>query len=60
LQALLDMVNLGYYRGIMNQLDTLQAAQPAHAPFVAHMRDLAGQFQFETMREELDAQQHPR
>ncbi|MDD2881055.1 MAG: ATP-binding protein [Rhodoferax sp.] len=53
LQALLEMVNLGYYRGILNQLDDLQIAQPMHAPFLAHMRELARQFQFETMRDEL-------
>ncbi len=54
LQALLEMVNLGYYRGILNQLDALEAALPSHARFVTHMRDLARQFQFETMREELN------
>jgi len=53
LQSLLEMVNLGYYRGILNQLDTLEAALPAHIPFVTRMRELARQFQFETMREEL-------
>jgi CheY-like chemotaxis protein/anti-sigma regulatory factor (Ser/Thr protein kinase) len=53
LQSLLEMVNLGYYRGILNQLDTLEAALPSCLPFVTHMRDLARQFQFETMREEL-------
>jgi signal transduction histidine kinase/DNA-binding NarL/FixJ family response regulator len=53
LQPLLEMVHLGYYRGILNQLDTIEAALPAHAPFVTHMRDLARLFQFETMRDEL-------
>ncbi|TXT39359.1 MAG: periplasmic sensor hybrid histidine kinase [Comamonadaceae bacterium] len=49
LHALLEMVNLGYYRGILNQLDALEAEQSSQAVFVAHMRGLARQFQFETM-----------
>jgi len=54
MQSLLEMVNLGFYRGILNQLDTLEAAQPAYTAFVAHMRELARQFQFEAMRDELN------
>jgi signal transduction histidine kinase/CheY-like chemotaxis protein/purine-cytosine permease-like protein len=53
LQALQHTVQLGYYRGIMNQLDAIEAAQPACAGFAAAMRDLARQFQFEAMSREL-------
>jgi CheY-like chemotaxis protein/anti-sigma regulatory factor (Ser/Thr protein kinase) len=53
LDALREVVTLGYYRGILNQLDAIEAAQPASAPFVANMRGLARQFQFETMGQEL-------
>jgi signal transduction histidine kinase/CheY-like chemotaxis protein/purine-cytosine permease-like protein len=42
-------VQLGYYRGILNQLDAIDAAQPECAAFTAAMRDLARQFQFEAI-----------
>nr|WP_319563444.1 ATP-binding protein [uncultured Rhodoferax sp.] len=58
LQGLLDLVNLGFYRGILNQLDRLDAAQPAYNDFVAHMRELARQFQFETMSQQLTQHLH--
>ncbi|MDP3138338.1 MAG: ATP-binding protein, partial [Burkholderiaceae bacterium] len=53
LAALQEVVTLGYYRGIMNQLDAMQAEQPASAPFVEEMRGLARQFQFEAMSQSL-------
>ncbi len=49
LVALQEVVTLGFYRGILNQLDALEAAQPECAGFVTSMRELACQFQFETM-----------
>jgi signal transduction histidine kinase/FixJ family two-component response regulator len=42
-------VQLGYYRGILQQLDAIDAAQPECAGFTAAMRDLARQFQFEAI-----------
>jgi len=53
LQALLEHVSLGYYRGILNELETLEARSSSLAPFVTHMRQLAKRFQFEAMRDEL-------
>ncbi len=53
LQLLLDMVNLGYYRGILNQLEAMAAAQPDQAAFFNQMRELAREFQFEVMRDRL-------
>jgi DNA-binding LytR/AlgR family response regulator len=53
LLALQHTVQLGYYRGILNQLDEIQAAQPACAGFAEAMRELARQFQFEAMSREL-------
>ncbi|HXD42888.1 MAG TPA: ATP-binding protein [Ramlibacter sp.] len=53
LRALQDMVDLGYYRGIMNKLDEIASLQPECADFAAAMRDLARQFQFEAMSREL-------
>ncbi|MGZ5194081.1 MAG: hybrid sensor histidine kinase/response regulator, partial [Ramlibacter sp.] len=53
LNALQEMVQLGYYRGIMARLAEIEAAQPACAAFAAAMRELARQFQFEAMSREL-------
>lgn len=53
LDTLQEVVTLGFYRGILNQLDAMEAAQPECAGFVARMRDLARQFQFETMSQQL-------
>lgn len=49
LVALREVVALGFYRGILNQLDTIEARQPGCAALVAELRTLARQFQFETM-----------
>lgn len=49
LRALDEMVNLGYFRGILKLLDTIEAESPASAGFVAHLRDLARRFQLDAM-----------
>ncbi len=49
LDALREVVSLGFYRGIMNTLDDIESGQPNTAAFVAEMRGLARQFQFEAM-----------
>ncbi|WP_442957787.1 hybrid sensor histidine kinase/response regulator [Polaromonas sp.] len=56
LQALIDVVNLGYYRGILNQLARIEALQPVCAAFVEDMRALAREFQFEAMGRQLAQQ----
>ena len=48
-QALRELASLGYYRGIMNKLDEIEAGEPHCGAFVAQMRALARQFQFEAM-----------
>ena len=53
LAALQEVVTLGYYRGILNQLDVLEAEQPDSAPLVAQWRELARQFQFEAISRQL-------
>jgi signal transduction histidine kinase/CheY-like chemotaxis protein/purine-cytosine permease-like protein len=53
LAALLEVVNLGFYRGIMNTLAEIERQQPATAVFVNEMRVLARQFQFEAMGRQL-------
>jgi signal transduction histidine kinase/purine-cytosine permease-like protein/DNA-binding NarL/FixJ family response regulator len=49
LLALDEMVNLGYFRGIVRLLDNIEAESPECAMFVAHMRGLARQFQLDAM-----------
>ena len=53
LDALRELVNLGYYRGILNLLDEIVAGQAHCAAFVDHMRALAQSFQFEAMGQQL-------
>ncbi|MEY4265952.1 MAG: hypothetical protein RIS90_487, partial [Pseudomonadota bacterium] len=53
LQALLEAADLGYYRGILNTLAQIEQQQPDCQAFVARMRELARQFQFETMVQQL-------
>jgi CheY-like chemotaxis protein len=49
LAALDEPIQLGHYRGVLQALDTLQAAQPQAEAFVQRLRVLAGEFQFDTM-----------
>jgi len=58
LDALREVVSLGFYRGIMNQLDEIEFNQASCGPFVAEMRRLARQFQFETMSQQLNREDH--
>ncbi|CAN7270877.1 ATP-binding protein [Variovorax sp. LjRoot290] len=55
LRALEEAVGLGYFRGIMNQLDAIDAAQPECAGWTAAQRTLARQFQFEAMSRALNS-----
>ncbi|HOE43047.1 MAG TPA: ATP-binding protein, partial [Rhodoferax sp.] len=49
LDALRELVALGYYRGILNQLDEIERLSPDCAGFVQEMRALAKLFQFESI-----------
>ncbi|HUG25822.1 MAG TPA: ATP-binding protein [Albitalea sp.] len=49
LRALAEMVDLGYYRGIVRLLDAIEAEAPACQPFVVHLRDLARRFQLDAI-----------
>jgi len=52
--ALREVVSLGFFRGIMNKLDEIEASEAQCSPFVTGMRGLARQFQFETMSQQLN------
>ena len=49
LQALDELVRLGYLRGIQKKLDAIKASHPASAGFVARARALARGFQLDTL-----------
>jgi CheY-like chemotaxis protein/anti-sigma regulatory factor (Ser/Thr protein kinase) len=49
LEALQKVVELGFYRGIVNTLDEIAHDEPDCDVFVVKMRELARQFQFEAM-----------
>ncbi|GAP38282.1 two-component hybrid sensor and regulator [Piscinibacter sakaiensis] len=49
LEALQAVIELGYLRGIMRQLDEIEADAPQCLAFVQQMRGLARQFQLEAM-----------
>jgi signal transduction histidine kinase/FixJ family two-component response regulator len=49
LVALQELVRLGFYRGIVNNLDALALDHPESAPFTHVMLTLARQYQFEAM-----------
>ncbi|MES2192712.1 MAG: ATP-binding protein [Pseudomonadota bacterium] len=57
--ALLEVVNLGFYRGIMNKLAEIETLQPETTAFVEDMRLLARQFQFEAMGRQLTSHDNP-
>ncbi|MDO9167379.1 MAG: hybrid sensor histidine kinase/response regulator, partial [Rhodoferax sp.] len=58
LDALREVVSLGYYRGILNKLDEIEKLQPQCAAFVGEMRSLARQFKFEAMGQQLTGEVH--
>ncbi|MCW7541692.1 ATP-binding protein [Aquabacterium sp. A7-Y] len=58
LHALQQLVEMGYFRGILKLLDEIEAEDPAHAPFAAQMRELARQFQFDAMTRRLAEPRH--
>jgi len=51
LAALHEALQLGYYRGVLQQLDAIARLAPECLAFVEQLRELARQFQFETMAE---------
>ena len=59
LAPLQNAVQLGYYRGILNQLDAIEAAQPECRGFAVAMREQARHFQFEAMARALSAGAQP-
>jgi CheY-like chemotaxis protein len=59
LAALHEALQLGYYRGVLQQLDALARLAPERQAFVEQLRELARQFQFDTMSQLLSREQSP-
>ncbi|RAR74039.1 signal transduction histidine kinase [Paracidovorax anthurii] len=59
LAPLAQAVELGYYRGVLRQLDAIEAARPASAAWVGEARALARAFRFEALARLLEAEQRP-
>jgi signal transduction histidine kinase len=55
LQALDELIGLGYLRGILAKLDQIEADEPACAEFVRRLRSRAREFQFDAMRSLIQA-----
>jgi signal transduction histidine kinase/CheY-like chemotaxis protein/purine-cytosine permease-like protein len=49
LRGLQQALALGHARGVRQQLDALEAADPAHAAFVKRLRAMAQQYRFDAM-----------
>ena len=58
LNALDELINLGYLRGILNKLAEIERSDASHGEFVRVLRDLARQFQFDAMKEILRKMRH--
>ncbi|MBN9411298.1 MAG: response regulator [Burkholderiales bacterium] len=55
LQMLREVVALGYYRGIVNQIAEMEAAQPECAPLAERLRAMAREFRLEAIDDLLAA-----
>ncbi len=53
LTGLREALTLGYYRGVLQQLDQIESADTRWRPFCEAQRELARQFQFEAMLQTL-------
>jgi len=59
LGGLREALLLGYYRGVLQQLDDIEAGDDRWRPFCEAQRELARQFQFEAMLQALDRPTDP-
>jgi signal transduction histidine kinase/purine-cytosine permease-like protein/DNA-binding NarL/FixJ family response regulator len=59
LTGLREALQLGYYRGVLQQLDAIEAADAVWRPFCEAQRALARQFQFEAMLRGLARSENP-
>ncbi|MES2889723.1 MAG: ATP-binding protein [Pseudomonadota bacterium] len=60
LNALQEVLSLGYLRGIMARLDAIEQAEPACTAFVERVRGLARRFEFDAIHTLLTLKEAPR
>ena len=53
IEPLLELVRLGYYKGIVQWLDDWVQRRPEQAAFAQGLRTLAREFRFETIEQQL-------
>ena len=58
LNALDELINLGYPRGIQAKLAEIEQQDPRHGEFTRVLRELARQFQFDAMKEIIRKHRH--
>jgi hypothetical protein len=58
-QALLQLVNMGYVRGITSKLDEIAHRQPEHATAIQHLKTLTSQFDLKALQAHLQQEQWP-
>jgi hypothetical protein len=58
-QPLLELVRLGYYKGIVQWLDDWVRERPEQADFAQSLRTLAREFRFEAIEQRLQQQIQP-
>jgi CheY-like chemotaxis protein len=58
LEPLARQVELGYVKGILARLDEIEAADPAHAAFVAEVRELTRNFRLDAIAPLLEKARH--
>ncbi|MEY2631621.1 MAG: hypothetical protein RIR00_275 [Pseudomonadota bacterium] len=58
LDRLEEVINLGYLRGILQQLGNIEKLSPRHGEFVRVLTSLARQFQFDAMKEIIRKSRH--
>lgn len=58
LKRLEEAINLGYLRGVLQVLDSIEILDPSYAEYVTVLRNLAKQFQFDAMIQVIRKYEH--
>ena len=58
-EALLQLINMGYMRGILNKLDAIEKNHPADVAALARLRTYANQFKFDALKHCLQQEDWP-
>jgi YesN/AraC family two-component response regulator len=58
-EALLQLINMGYMRGILNKLDAIEKNHPAEVEAIARLRTYANQFKFDALKHCLQQEDWP-